>query len=139
MGTKSNTEARLSRPGPDAEFREALEAGRFIIQHCETCAEFTFYPRTLCPNCGSLDLTWVEPCGGGTVYASTTIRHSLGKGGAYNVSIIELDEGPRLLSRVEDIDVEDVHIGMPVAVRIDRLDGLAILQFVPDKDSVRSG
>ena len=63
-------------PGPDAQFAQALAQGRFQIQHCTACGQHVFYPRALCPHCGSAQLEWVEPSGVGCVYSSTTVRRS---------------------------------------------------------------
>lgn len=76
-----------------------------------------FYPRVAEPGTGSTDLEWIEATGLGTVYATTVVRVRPPQSD-YNVAIIELDEGPRLLSRVEYADPANVFIGMRVRAQI---------------------
>ena len=54
----------------------------------------------------------------GTVYAVTTVRRKPADGGDYNVSLIDLDEGPRLMSRVEQLQPDAIHIGLRVRARV---------------------
>ncbi len=105
-------------PGPDAQCHAHLANGEFRIQQCRDCGAYQFFPRMLCKACGSPNLTFVKAEGTGTVYSFTTIRNKPEAGGPQNFSIIELTEGPRLFSRVEQIDPEAVHIGMAVRARI---------------------
>jgi uncharacterized OB-fold protein len=77
-----------------------------------------FFPRLAAPGSGATDLQWHVSAGLGTVYAATTI-HPKGEA-AYNVSLIDMDEGFRLMSRVEGIDAAAVKIGMRVRVRVIR-------------------
>jgi uncharacterized OB-fold protein len=75
-----------------------------------------FFPRLVAPRSGATDLQWHVSAGLGTVYSATTI-HPKGEP-AYNVSLIDMDEGCRLMSRVEGVDAASVSIGMRVRVRI---------------------
>ncbi|NLC35282.1 MAG: Zn-ribbon domain-containing OB-fold protein [Alcaligenaceae bacterium] len=105
-----------------------LAQGRFAIPQCGACARLHFFPRVVCPHCGSDDLQWVEPGGQGEVYSTTIVRQ---KAGDYTVCLINLAEGPRLMSRVVDVPPEDVHIGMQVKARIDTIDDQPLLVFTP--------
>lgn len=69
----------------------------------------------MCAKCGSALLEWVTASGRGTVHAATVVRQ---RDGSYNVSLIDLAEGPRMMSRVEGLAPEAVRIGMRVAARI---------------------
>ena len=75
-----------------------------------------FFPRLVAPGSGETELQWHVSAGIGTVYTATTI-HPKGEP-AYNVSLIDMDEGFRLMSRVEGIDPAMIKIGMRVRVRI---------------------
>ena len=88
-----------------------------------------FPPRVAAPLAGE-PWEWVEASGTGTVY-STSIVHPKPPEAAYNVALIELDEGPRLMSRVEGIAPEQVVIGMKVVARIDRDGPEPLLLFDP--------
>lgn len=102
--------------GAEQRYFSALAAGRFEIQYCSDCGRHVFHPRQWCPQCGSKALTWVQPKGTGTVYSTTTVR--LNPGTPYNVALIDLDEGVRMMSRVDVIAPEDVRIGMRVSAEI---------------------
>ena len=99
-------------------YQQFLAAGQFRLQRCASCATHVFYPRLLCPACGSSNLAWITPSGRGKVYSTTVMRRRPDRGGDFNVALIDLDEGPRLMSRVEGLPAADVKIGMPVAARI---------------------
>jgi len=116
--------------GPDQQFQYYLAQGEFCLQSCNSCDQFLFYPRVLCPHCGATELTWHPVTGDGLVYSTTVVRRREEKGGAYNVAIIELAEGPRMMSRVEGVAPDQVTIGSSVKARIaprDQGDGYMIL------------
>jgi uncharacterized OB-fold protein len=113
--------------GPEKRFFDALAAGRFEIQKCSSCARHVFYPRVLCPHCGSDRLDWIAPSGRGTVYSTTVVRRKPADGGDYNVCLVDLAEGVRMMSRVAGIAPPDVRIGMAVKARV--ADGL--VEFAP--------
>ncbi len=120
-------------PGPDAQFAQALAQGRFQIQHCSACGQHVFYPRALCTHCGSAQLEWVAPSGAGSVYSSTTVRRKPQAGGDYNVALVDLAEGPRLMSRIDGMAPDQVRIGMRVQARV--IDDPAkgkLLVFIPE-------
>lgn len=117
--------------GPDAEFAAALETGRFLIQRCVACATHVFYPRVVCPYCGSAHLAWIEPCGLGFIYSVTIVRRRPEQGGDYNVVLVELAEGPRLMSRVDGISPHDVRIGMRVRAEIVAAESSKLIVFRP--------
>lgn len=104
--------------GVQAQHQAALEEGRFLIQRCEGCSKHVYFPRESCPHCGSERVEWVEPQGTGTVYAVTTVRRKADDGGDLNVSLVDLDEGVRLMSRVEGVPPSDVKIGQRVRARV---------------------
>lgn len=107
----------------------ALDAGRFLVQHCGDCGKHIYYPREVCPHCGSEALALVEPRGTGTVYAVTTVRRKADAGGDLNVSLIDLDEGVRLMSRVDNLPPDAVRIGQRVKARVAVSDGKGIVLF----------
>lgn len=110
-----STDPRFDGPGPDDVWRSALAEGRFIMQQCRECAACRFPPALVCSTCGSPELAWIDASGQGTVYSTTTVRE---RESSYNVSLIDLAEGARMMSRVEDIDPSSVRIGMAVKARI---------------------
>jgi len=101
-----------------------------MIQRSRFSGRYVFFPRVAEPESGRSDLEWVEASGFGTVYSITVNRT---REGSYNIALIELDEGPRLMSRVEG--VETVPIGTRVKARITEIDGEPAVVF----DVVREG
>lgn len=115
--------------GIQAAWQRKLDNGEFVIQRCGGCGRHVFFPREVCPHCGADALAWAAPLGLGTVYAVTTVRRDAEAGGDYNVSIIDLDEGVRLMSRVEGVAPDQVRIGMRVKARVARQAEAAVLLF----------
>jgi uncharacterized OB-fold protein len=118
-------------PGPEATFRAHLAEGRFMIQRSASTCLHVFYPRVVVPGSGEADLEWVEASGDGTVYATTLTRRRVEQGGDYNIALIDLAEGPRMMSRVVGIAPEEVTIGMKVKAKIDELNGALGVLFEP--------
>jgi len=83
------------------------------------------------PCSGEADLEWVEASGEGTVYATTVTRRRAAQGGDYNVALIDLAEGPRMMARVVGIAPGDVKIGMKVTAKIEELNGAPAVLFEP--------
>ena len=104
--------------GPSTQFFKYLQLGEFRLQRSTSTGEYTFYPRVLIPGSGVTDLEWVRASGRGTVYSCTRVRKPE-RGGDYVVAIVELAEGPRMMTNIEGAEAADVHIGMAVSATID--------------------
>lgn len=118
--------------GPYLQYQSHLAEGRFMIQRAVSSGTCVFFPRTVAPGTGEA-LEWVEASGLGTVYSTTAIRKRPPEA-SLNIALIDLDEGPRMMSRVEGIDAHDVKIGMRVKARIVPCadeDGCCIVVFEP--------
>jgi uncharacterized protein len=115
--------------GVEALHQTELDAGRFLIQRCSGCGRHVYYPRESCPHCGSAALEWKAPGGLGTVHAVTTVRRKPADGGDLNVSLVDLDEGVRLMSRVDNLAPEAVRIGQRVRARVQLKDGRGLVVF----------
>jgi uncharacterized protein len=114
---------------PQKEYFAHLAEGRFMIQRSRSSGEHVFYPRAVAPRTGAEDLEWVAASGQGTVYATTVMRVKP-PAAPYNVCLVELAEGPRMMSRVEGIDPTKVAVGMKVHARISKNDeGLPLVVF----------
>ncbi|WP_329165692.1 Zn-ribbon domain-containing OB-fold protein [Streptomyces sp. NBC_01717] len=114
---------------PALAYAEGLAAGELRFQRCSECERAVFHPRVLCPHCGAESLEWHTSSGTGTVYASTVL-HKRGSD-PYNVALIDLDEGFRMMSRVEGVAPEDVHIGSRVGLAVITEDGAPLAVFRP--------
>jgi uncharacterized OB-fold protein len=113
---------------PDAEFRAFLAEGRFMIQRSKGSGAHVFYPRAVAPGTGARDLEWVQASGRGVVYSTTVVRKKPPEP-SYNVVLVDLAEGPRMMSRVEGVDPAAVTIGMAVQARIVDQDGEPVVVF----------
>jgi uncharacterized OB-fold protein len=109
-------------PGPTQQFLLHIEQGRFMLQKCTRTHQYFYYPRAATLQASSSELEWVEVSGDGTVYSTTVVRRPQERGGDYNISIVELSEGPRMLTRVLGIDPASVSIGMKVKAKIEKPD-----------------
>ena len=116
-------------PGPYAVFQQALNEGRFLIQRIRSTGDYVFPPRVAAPGSGTEDLEWQEVSGLGRIYALTVISRRPERGGDYNIVLVELDEGPRLMSRVVDVDPAALSIGQRVQACVG----------VPDFGSLKDG
>ncbi|MBI4293032.1 MAG: Zn-ribbon domain-containing OB-fold protein [Betaproteobacteria bacterium] len=125
--------ATQEQGGAEARYQAALNEGRFMIQRCGGCSKHVFFPRVVCPHCGGDSLSWVEPKGTGVVYSTTTVRRKPEVGGDYDVSLIDLDEGVRMMSRVEGIAPTEVKIGMRVRAKVIDNKGAGLVVFTPEQ------
>jgi uncharacterized protein len=103
---------------PAVTYRRHLENGKLGYQRCADCSAAVFYPRVLCPICGSGALEWRESAGRGTVYATTAI-YSRDRD-PRNVVLVDLDEGFRTMSRIEGVPAEEVEVGARVRFEVRR-------------------
>lgn len=115
-------------PAPEFYWRAALAEGRFLLQRDFATGEAVFPPRL--QGCWHGQLEWFEASGLGTVYSVTVVAQR-DPAQVYNVVLVDLEEGPRLMATVEDIAPQAVRIGMAVAARIAEREGEAVLVFHP--------
>jgi uncharacterized protein len=118
------SEYRGPLPVPTPETRPYWEAARrheLRLQHCRACGRYVFYPRAACPHCFALDLEWQRVSGRGRLHTFTIVHRGLRDfplGSPYVIAIVELDEGPRLMTNLVGVeaDVAKLRIGLPVEV-----------------------
>jgi uncharacterized OB-fold protein len=114
---------RFDLPSADFEtkpFWDACKDGRFLLRHCNACAVDHFYPRPFCPRCWSPEVTWKAAAGTGTLYTFSIVRQNdlppFHERVPYVAAVVELDEGPRVMTNVEGCDLDAVEVGMRVQV-----------------------
>ena len=120
----------MTQTGPEAMFAAYLAEGRFMLQYCRSNASFIFYPRVAAPGTGDRDIEWREASGEGNIYSVTTIRPKP-PAMPYAVALIDLVEGPRMMSTVCGLAPEDIEIGMKVRAAIAERDGRHMVIFHP--------
>ena len=118
----------MAESGPEAQYRAYLREGRFMLQRSRSTGRCVFYPRIAVPGTGETDLDWVEASGGATLYAITVNR---AREGSYNIALVDLDEGPRMMTRLQG--VETAPIGTRVRARIVEEDGAPLVVFAPEE------
>ena len=134
---------RFDLPAPDPstdEWWTAAADGRLLVKRCRACRRAHHYPRPFCPHCWSDDVDWEPASGRGTVYTFSTVRVNdlppFAERVPYTVAIVELDEGPRVMTTIVECDPDDVHVGMPVEVTWERQTDeftLAVFRPVPSR------
>ena len=108
--------SRTSQPFWDAAKRHEL-----MLQRCEACHKFIYYPRARCPHCFSDRLLWRKCSGKGKLYSFTVVHRPstrLFADGPYVLAIVELEEGPRMTTNIVG-PPERLKVDMPVTVYFD--------------------
>ena len=122
-------------PKPEIDYLDHLRQNRFMLLRSRDSGRCFFYPRVIEPGTGSTDLEWVEASGRGTVHAVTVVRKRT-PAESYNVVLVDLAEGPRMMSRVEGVALDRVRIGMDVRARIVHEGDDAFVVFVAAASAV---
>jgi uncharacterized protein len=122
---------------PDTQpFWDGCARGVLLLQRCTVCSAFRHPPSPVCPNCLSSDHEWLEATGHGSIYTFVIVRESLRRGWEelvpYVVAVVDLDEGPKLVTNVVNIDPELVTIGMRGKIVFRPMNDAAMLpEFAP--------
>jgi hypothetical protein len=98
-------------------FWDAARGGRIELQRCDACRQLRYFPAPVCPSCLSANSTWEPMSGKGTLYAFTIVHRApnatAAKETPYTIALVELDEGVRVMARLEGAPSEPV-IGAPL-------------------------
>lgn len=104
-------------------FWEGCRQGKLLLQYCDQCQQHQFYPRLYCMHCGSTNVRWVSASGRGVIYSYTVIHQNKSpefvQDTPYNVAVVQLAEGPRLMSTIVETDLAELRIDLPVTVVFD--------------------
>jgi uncharacterized OB-fold protein len=107
-------------------FWDAAKEGRFLVRRCNACGEVHHYPRPFCPGCWSDDVEWLEASGRATLYTWSTVYVNdlppFAERLPYIAAVVDLAEGPRVMTNLVECDGVELAIGMPVEVRYEPLD-----------------
>lgn len=108
-------------PTPDADteaYWRGLKEGRLLLQHCLDCGHIQFYQQAICRQCAGECLEHRAASGLGTIHSYSVVHRAPGPAfrseTPYAVLLVELEEGPRMISRLVGADVADVEFDMPV-------------------------
>jgi uncharacterized OB-fold protein len=115
------TRATRPLPDPDTEaYWEAARQHRLLIKRCRACGAAHFYPRPFCPSCWSDDVAWEEASGRATLYTYSIVRRNdvppFDERVPYAAAIVDLAEGPRMMTNIVGWEDVELHIGMDLVV-----------------------
>ena len=124
-------------PTPETQpFWDGCAAGELCIQRCTDCGKPYFYPRPVCPACGSRNVEWFTASGRATLY-SYVINHRAAPGFAgdvpYAIAVVQLEEGPRMMSNIVGLPAtpEALVLDMPLQVTFETRGDVSLPQFQP--------
>lgn len=125
-----------SNPELTRPFWEAAKRHELVMPRCRMCASVFFYPREICPSCFSADLEWVPVSGKGRVHSFTVVYQpgiaAFRDDTPYIYVMVQLDEGPRMVSNLVGCAIEDAKVDMPVtAVFDDVTPEVTLVKFQP--------
>jgi uncharacterized OB-fold protein len=107
-------------------FWDATKDGRLLIRHCTACGAYHYYPRTFCPECWSDSVEWIEASGKATLYTHSTVYTNdlppFNQQVPYVAAVVDLEEGPRMMTRIVDATADDLAIGMPLEATFEAVD-----------------
>ena len=119
----STPERKIPAPpiSPETQpFWDAAAAGRLMIKQCGGCGQAHYYPRALCPFCGSDRTEWLAASGRGTIYSYSVMRRVPIP---YALAYVTLEEGPTMMTNIVDGDLDRIRIGQAVRVVFRPTDG----------------
>lgn len=134
----------VPQPTPDTQpFWDAAKRGELLIKRCKDCGKAHFYPRVMCPYCFSRNVEWEKASGRGTLHSyNINVRTAPGweNDPNYIICLVDLDEGPRIMSNLRGIPydpdpvkmAQHIKIGMPVEVTFEALsEEISVPRFKP--------
>ena len=116
-------DARFDVPEPDAFTRtywDAAGEGRLLVRHCGACGRTHHYPREFCPHCWSEDVTWEPASGRAELYTWSVVHRNdlppFGERTPYVAAVVQLAEGPRMMTELVDAPPRTLRAGMALEV-----------------------
>lgn len=135
MNTPSELIAELPQPTVDSQpFWEGCQREQLMLQHCTDCGHVFYYARRLCPACGGMQLSWQASSGKGQVYSYSQVQVAF-QGPhwqsqlPYTVVLIDLEEGPRMLSRWHGPKGQVPQVGQRAQVTFPEVQGQRLPYF----------
>ena len=102
-------------------FWDGCARGRLLLPHCRACGRHFFRPEVACTHCFATDWRWAEASGRGTLYSYSIVHRAPAPGFAVPLvlAVVELEEGPAMMSNLVGCAHEDIRIGMALQVRFE--------------------
>ena len=127
----------VPHPTPETQrYWDGTKRHELWLPYCPSCKEHFFYPRPFCPRCFSFEVEWKQASGRGTLYTYSIQYRPQAPGFTppYVTAIVQLEEGPRLMTNLVglDPDPEKIRCDMPVEVEfLDLTDEISLPVFRP--------
>jgi uncharacterized OB-fold protein len=123
------------RPSPETKpFWDGCAAGELRMQRCRACDDLYFPPRPACPKCLSDDVSWETLSGKGTLH-TYVINHRAAPGfePPYAIAVVQLDEGPRMMSNIVGVEQtpEALVLDMALEVTFEPRGDVSVPLFTP--------
>lgn len=133
------TRVRSDLPTPEGDtqpFWDAAAEERLLLRRCDDCDTTHFYPRPFCPLCWSANVSWIQASGRATLYTWSVVHRNdlppFDERVPYVAAVVDLEEGPRMMTNVVDCDPGDLDIGMDLGVTFEwRSDAVRVPVFRP--------
>ena len=131
------TKARqIPVPTPEtAHFWEGARKGELLLQQCNFCEHTYFPPRPFCPSCGTGEVRIVKASGKGRIHTLIISNfRSPGFTPPYSIAVVQLDEGPRMLTNIVGCpqDSASIQMEMPVEAVFEPVsDEINLVMFKP--------
>jgi len=130
---------RFDLPTPDLEtqpFWDGAREDKLLIRRCLDCDKTHFYPRPFCPTCWSTNVEWTEASGRATLYTWSVVHRNdlppFGDRVPYVAAVVELEEGPRMITNVVESEFDSLEVGMALRVAYQPIsDDVTIPVFAP--------
>ena len=127
---------RFDLPEPDAFTRpywDAAADGVLLVRRCGACGRAHHYPREFCPHCWSEDVVWERASGAAALHTWSVVHRNdlppFGGRTPYVAAVVDLAEGPRMMTEIVDTEDDDLRIGMPLTVAFRQGEGFAVPVF----------
>jgi len=122
--------------GLNREFYDQLAAGQLHFQRCDACQTWRHPPRYHCAECGSDRWSWQASSGRGALHSWTVTHEALHPIFAdrvpYVVAVVELEEGPRVVSELRGVARDALALDLPLRVVLERVsDDTVLHHFEP--------
>ena len=117
-------------------FLDGAQRGVLMIRRCNSCGTHLHPATEMCPECLDDDLAWVESSGRGTIFTFGVMHQNYHPAFTddlpYNVTVVELEEGPRLNTNIVDVPNDEIEVGMSVEVMFEEVaEGVKLPKFRP--------
>ncbi|MCX4533430.1 Zn-ribbon domain-containing OB-fold protein [Streptomyces sp. NBC_00841] len=131
---------RFDLPEPDDFTRpywDAAAEGNLLLRRCRACGAAHHYPREFCPTCWSEDVDWERASGRATLYTWSVVHRNdlppFGSRVPYTAAVVDLAEGPRMMTEIVDCEESALAIGMELHVAFRQEEGCeAVPVFRPE-------